>query len=273
MKVISEAIGSSVGGVLAAVAAARRGKAVHPDGVVYSARLIVSGSPAAPRGAELLTEPGEHLALARFSRSVGVPRPIPDLLGMSIRVLDVYGPGRHQDFMLVTSADLPVVHHAFLPATDVQQRPYTSSLPYRAGGARFLVGALPDPGSPRPSGDDEFDRLDRAARTGRLRFRLAVARMMGRFAPVAELWIGARLPAELDALRFNPFNTGGGLEPAGSLNEARDRAYKLSQAAWRRTRRDGALLQDAADARVRALALDPPDAAGDRPRRFAADRE
>ena len=37
------------------------------------------------------------------------------------------------------------------------------------------------------------------------------------------------------------------MEPAGWLNGARDRAYKLSQATWRRVRRDGAELQDAAD--------------------------
>jgi hypothetical protein len=49
--------------------------------------------------------------------------------------------------------------------------------------------------------------------------------------------VGARLPAGLNALRFNPWNTGGGLEPAGWLNGARDRAYKLSQAAWGRSRR------------------------------------
>jgi hypothetical protein len=261
MTFVSNAIGGSVGALLAVIAGARRGKAVHPHGVVYAARLVVVGAPAAPRGATLLSDPGSHLALVRFSRSLGVPRPIPDLLGMSIRVLDAYGPDRHQDLMLVTSADLPLVHHAFLPASDAQQRPYTSSLPYRsAGGERFLVGALPDPASPRPRGDDEFARLDAAARTGRLRFQLAVAPMMGRFAPVAELWIGERLPGELDALRFNPWNTGGGIEPAGSLNGARDLAYKLSQATWRRTRRGGAELQDAADERVRLLALDPPEA-------------
>src|SRR3712207_9429540 len=107
MRVASELIGTSVGGVLAAVAAVRRGKAVHPDGVVHAGRLVIERSPAAPRGSTLLSEPGEHAALVRFSRSLGVPRPIPDLLGVSIRLPDVYGQGRHQDFMLVTSADLP----------------------------------------------------------------------------------------------------------------------------------------------------------------------
>jgi hypothetical protein len=245
-------VGGAVGGVLALVAGLRRGKAVHPHGVVYTARLVVRGDSAAPRGSALLSTPAEHRALVRFSRSIGVPRPLPDLLGMSIRVLDAYGPGSHQDLMLVTSADLPVAHHVFLPATDTQQRPYSSSLPYTAGGERFLIGAMPDPASPRPGGEDEFDRLERAARSGRLRFQLGVAPVLGRFAPVAELWIESRLPGELDALRFNPWNSGGGLEPAGVLNGARDRAYRMSQAAWRRTQRHGAELQDGADRRLTA---------------------
>ncbi|HSO97804.1 MAG TPA: hypothetical protein VLP43_02925, partial [Solirubrobacteraceae bacterium] len=60
----------------------------------------------------------------------------------------------------MSSADRPVLHHVFLPATDVQQRPYTSALPYRAGSELFLVGVLPDRRSPRPGGDNEFERLE-----------------------------------------------------------------------------------------------------------------
>jgi hypothetical protein len=183
----------------------------------------------------------------RFSRSVGLPRPVPDLLGLAIRVLDAYGSGDHQDFLLVSSADRPLLHHLFLPATDVQQRPYTSALPYQAGDELFLMGALPDPRSPRPGGDTEFERLELAAGTGQLCFQLAVAAPKSRFQPVAELRIGNQLAPDADALRFNPWNTGGGMAPSGILNGARDRAYKLSQAAWRRTAPDGAKRQDRAD--------------------------
>lgn len=260
-RVLLDVGGMSIGLVLAAVAALRRGKAVHPQGVVHDARLVVSGGPAAPSAATLLATPGEHPAVVRFSRSLGLPRPLVDLLGMSIRLSDVYGPGRHQDFLLVTSADLPVVHHVFLPASDVQQRPYTSSLPYRAGNRLFVVGALPRPASPRPGGRDEFERLSAAAATGRLSFDLAVAAPLGRFRPVADLRIGARLPDELDALRFDPWNTGGGLRPAGTLNRLRDYAYPLSQAAWRRTRRAGAELQDVAERELGASGR--PAAAGE----------
>lgn len=251
---LDEIAGLVLGSVLGAIAGLRRGKAVHPDGVVYDATLVVAGAQAAPAEASLLRRPATHHAIVRFSRSVGLPRPIPDLLGMSIRVLDAYGRDRHQDLLLVTSADRPVMHHVFLPATDLQQRPYSSSLPYRAGEELFLVGALPDRGSPRPGGDDEFDRLDAAARTGQLRFGLAVASLGGRFRPVAELRVGRRLPPEVDALRFNPWNTGGGMAPAGWLNGARQRAYAFSQAAWGVTRPSGAALQREADREVDALA-------------------
>ena len=241
-------MGALSGLVFGGASAVRRGKAVHPHGVVYAAELEVSGAPDAPQSASLLREPGGHPAIVRFSRSLGVPRPLPDLLGMSIRVPDAYGPAQHQDFLLVSSVDLPVAHHVFLPVTDAQQRPYSSSLPYRAGPDLFIVGTLPDPGSPRPAGEDEFDRLDAAAATGRLRFGLAVASLGGRFRTLATLRIGDRLGGELDALRFNPQNTGGGLEPAGFLNRIRPRTYSMSQAGWRRTRSDGASAQDRAEA-------------------------
>jgi hypothetical protein len=176
-------------------------------------------------------------ALVRFSRSLGLPRPLPDLLGMSLRVPDAYGAGRDQDFLMVTSVDAPVLHHLFVPAGDVQQRPYSSSLPYRAGGETFLVGALPRRESPRVEGGDELERLAAAAATGALVFDLAVAAVWGRFRPVAEIRVEDPLPPEADALRFNPWNTGGGLEPAGLLNRMRDHAYPLSQRAWGRAAR------------------------------------
>jgi hypothetical protein len=214
----------------------------------------VPGHGDALRDTELFGTAGRRPALVRFSRSLGLPRPLPDLLGMSVRVPDAYGTGRHQDFLMVTSVDAPVMHHLFVPARDVQQRPYSSSLPYRAGAETFLVGALARPESPRFQGGDELERLAAAAATGALVFDLAVAGVWGRFRPVAELRVEDPLPPEADALRFNPWNTGGGLEPAGPLNRLRDYAYPLSQRAWGRGRR--ANDQAAAEAAVATTAGD-----------------
>ncbi len=232
-----DAAGYAVGSLLAALSALRRGKVVHPHGAVYDAELVVPNHGGALGETELLGSEGRRPALVRFSRSLGLPRPLPDLLGMSVRVPDAYGAGRHQDFLMVTSVDVPVANRGFVPASDVQQRVYSSSLPYRAGGQRLLVGAVPRPESPRGEGDDELERLAAAAATGALAFDLAVAARWGRFRPVAELRVGRRLPPEADALAFNPWNSGGGLEPTGLLNRLRDYAYPLSQRAWRRSRR------------------------------------
>jgi hypothetical protein len=112
---------------------------------------------------------------------------------------------------------------------------------------------VPDPASARPSGGDEFDRLAAAAAGGRLVFGLAVAPVNGRFRRVGTLHVGERLPDSLDALRFSPFNCGGGLEPVGLLNRLRDYAYPLSQRAWAR-RGDHAHRQAEADAELQRVA-------------------
>jgi hypothetical protein len=252
-RVVSELGGLVIGSGLGLLAALRRGKAVHPDGVVHAGQLKVEGAKATPAGSSLLAEPGTHACVVRFSRSVGLPRPVPDLLGIAIRVLEAYGPGAHQDFMLVSSGDLPVVRHLFLPSKDFQARPYTSSLPYEAGSERFLIGLLPRDSSPRPGGADEFARLAAAAATGDLEFDLSVSRGSGKFQPVGRLQIGRPLERDLDSLRFDTLNTNGGLRPAGVINAMRPRAYRLSQAAWRRTQPDAARAQDAADAAIVSL--------------------
>lgn len=231
-----DAAGYGLGVVMAVIARLRGGKAFHPHGAVHRARLVVDGSPHAPSGSQLLTEPAEHAVLVRFSRALGLPQRLPDLLGMALRVLDVYGPERHQDFLLVTTIDLPLLHHIFVPARDVQQRPYTSAASYRAGETTFVVGAVPDPHSPRPTGTDELDRLGRAVETGDVVFGLAVAPAFGRFRRVAALHVGERLPDGANAIRFNPFNCGGGLQPAGVVNRLRDYGYPLSQRTWARDR-------------------------------------
>lgn len=216
-RVVGPVGGIGFGAVLAAISAVRRSKAVHPKGAIREAALTIDGSPEAPRGSTLLSEPREHRALVRFSRSIGLPEAIPDLLGIAIRVPDAYGPEAHQDLLFITSADGAIVHHVFLPARGVHARPFSSALPYAAGGRRFLLGVLP---------------------SSEGRFHLAVAPLMGRFRPIGELRIGAELPLEDEDLRFNVReNCGGGLAPVGAINRMRDFAYPMSQWAWGLTRR------------------------------------
>jgi hypothetical protein len=208
-----DAAGYGLGAVFAGLAALRRAKGLHPRGPAFAARLRVHGAPWAPAGSALLSRPGEWPAVVRFSRAIGLPPPFPDLLGAALRVPDAYGPGRHQDVLVTSSADRALMHRVFLPARSFAGRPYSSSLPYRAGDDAFILGLVPQGG--------------RA-------FTLALARGGERFRPLGTLEIGARLPADAEALRFHPFHCGGGLEPAGLVNRLRDYAYPLSQAVWTR---------------------------------------
>ena len=211
-RVAVDAAGMAAGRAFEAVSRLRGAKSLHPYGAVYEGTVRIRGGVDGIPADSLLGRPAEYHALVRISRSLGLPESLPDLMGIALRLPDVHGPGRHQDLLMVTSVDAPLLHHVFLPVRDPRRRPYSSSLPYRIGDRLWLIGA-------RARGEQRFDLL--------------VAPMMGFFAPVGELELGARLPDELEGTRFNPWNTGGGLEPATFLNRLRDYAYPLSQAGWR----------------------------------------
>jgi hypothetical protein len=214
-RLAMDAAGYGLGAAFAGLAGLRSAKGLHPRGPAYTATLRVDGAPWAPGASTLLSRPGEWPAVVRFSRAIGLPPPLPDLLGAAVRVPDAYGPGRHQDMLVTSSADRALLHRIFLPARGFASRPYSSSLPYRAGDDAFILGLVP--------------------RGGRV-FALALARGGGRFRQLGRLEIGARLPEDAEALRFHPFHCGGGLEPAGLVNRLRDYAYPLSQAVWTRRR-------------------------------------
>ncbi|HEX2084323.1 MAG TPA: hypothetical protein VHF89_01460 [Solirubrobacteraceae bacterium] len=191
-----------------AISSLRGGRSLHPHGVAYEATLTVTGG---DHGAPLLDVPGQHRAIVRLSRGVGLPKPLPDVLGLAVRIVDAHGPRRHQDFLVVTSVDAPLLHHLILPGPlGPYGQSYSSVLPYRVGGRLRLIGALPR----RP----DFD--------------LAIAALSGRWEPFGRLRLGERLSAEASfALRFNVWNCGGGIRPTGPFQGLRDPAYRGSQAA------------------------------------------
>lgn len=194
---------------LMAASRLRGTKAFHPRGVVHDATLVVTGDDRAP--APWLRAPRSYEAVVRLSRGVGLPRPLPDVLGLAIRVLDAHGAGSHQDVLLVTSGDGPVLQHLLLPALRFDTLPYSSVAPYRTPSGLVLLGARAE----RP----EHYRLGWAALGGRLR-------------PFGDLRLGARQADAENALRFSVANCGGGLEPATWINRIRPAAYRGSQDGW-----------------------------------------
>jgi hypothetical protein len=203
------AVAEPVAGAWRLLAAVRRARALHPRGGGHHAVLEMDGG--AGTGAALFDDAAAYPALVRLSCAVGWPGPEPR--GLALRVPDLHGPGRHQDLLLTTSVDVPVLHHLPLPARGWRSRAYSSLLPHRVGGALRLLGALPDGRDPRT-------------------YHLALATLEGRFSPVGRIHLGEPLPPAVDErLRFNPWNTGGGLTPAyGPVQRIRSAAYRGSQA-------------------------------------------
>jgi hypothetical protein len=195
-------------------------RAFHPFGVGFEAELQrIDGGAILP--GELTGE-----AMVRLSRSLGVPEWLPDPCGLALRVPGAYGPGRHQDLLLVSSGQAPLARHLPLPSRGFCDRPYSSILPYRLAGETVVV--LARPSRRRTPGPllAELRERDRA----QLEFELAIARPRGAPRSVAHLRLGRRLPAAVtERLDFDPGNSGGGLEPVGLLNRLRGPSYRASQ--------------------------------------------
>jgi hypothetical protein len=211
------------------LSAARGRRIFHPRGELYRASFAAREDGAA-LDAELLEAGSAHPAVVRFSRGIGVPPPLPDVLGVAIRLPSVYGDDRHQDFLLASAGTgvakaLPVAARTFFgPA-------FSSLLPYAIGRERLLVGALAESHATPRSRGNPLDELAAAVGRRSARFVLAVGGLRTPWRPVALVEILEPLPHALSAeLRFNPWNTGAGIEPVGFPNRIRAPAYRGSQA-------------------------------------------
>ena len=235
-EVVRRPAATAAGAVFGGLAALRRRRSLHPDGASYHATVRIDGDEqyagSGDAGVPLLAAPGSHEALLRFSRGLGLPRGMPDALGVAVRLCDVHGEGRHQDLLMTTSARPPVLHHLLLPGVRGPfGQPYSSILPYRVGSAVRLFGVLPLT-APAHDERDDLEEFDDAASRGEARFALALAAPFRGWRSIGVVEAGAPLDRDVgERLRFNPWNTGGGIRPVGPFQGLRDAAYGASQRA------------------------------------------
>jgi hypothetical protein len=227
-----------LGAAFRLLAALRGGRALHPVGVGFRASLeVVAAAPGPWAGTALLAPGARHDAVVRFSRGAGLPEPLPDAHGLAVRLPDAYGPGRSQDFLVTSSADLPLARRLLFPSRSFLAGSLSSALPYRVGGREVVVllRPRPRPGPGRwPGTGRALADLRAAAATGELAYELRLAGSLGRSRTVAVLTIGEPLgPAATEALRFNPWTTGPDIRPVGRLNRLRRPSYRASQRAHR----------------------------------------
>jgi hypothetical protein len=207
--------------------ALRGARVFHPRGFLCRGSWTIDTASPIAGAAEVLHPGVRHEVIARISRGAGLPEALPDFFGIAIRLVDAYGPGRHQDLLINASSSLPVLHHLFLPAPRWFAQSYSTCLPYRAGGGPFLIGRQP-PSEPGPAPPTQAMR---AAIAAGVALGIGLAAPLGRWHSIGVLQLRDPLPPDAPDVDFDPWNTGGGLVPATWLNRIRREAYRQSRLA------------------------------------------
>lgn len=257
MSSFADELGRVTGALLApvtgGVAATRRARMFHPDGVTWLARAEATAeSPDLEELADRLAGP----VLARFSSAWWRGgKQWPDVLGTALRFLEegvieergraVRVPhdarGADQDLLFATIrspwttplAPLTTRTGSFL------WNHYHAVSPFSVVGMRDVGRIKLRLRSPRlmpPRTVSRVDHLAASAARGEARFTLEVRRLAPlfferRWEPLLTLRVERPALVDQDALRFWPFRSGRGIEPVGFVHHLRLGAYAASQSA------------------------------------------
>ncbi|MFB7026223.1 MULTISPECIES: phosphodiesterase [unclassified Streptomyces] len=214
----------------ARTAARRRGNrpALHPRGTALAGRLVVPGR-RDRWDVPWLDVPGSYEVTARWSRGAGLPHPLPDGLGLALRVEDAGGPGRFLDLLLTTGGRGRWARHVPFLRTSATAGPYSTLLPYVVGGRRGVVAAFPVPGTRRIPADPVAVGAVTAARP--MVFQLCFGET-GTWRPLARLTLhGQGSRPSPDGGAFDPYLAPlPGFRPVDRLRSLRIAAYAGSRA-------------------------------------------
>jgi hypothetical protein len=183
--------------VFAALLRVRRPRPIHPRGrilegwITWLPRAATSGIgwiDAAP--------PAPQRVIARLSRSLGLPDPLPDVIGLALRVDHE---GRPADLELASTGLGIPSRFLLIPRRSPSRTPLTTILPYRGEDGPVLVAARTLGSSLPASGP----ALDAALASDGWRLRLYHAAPTGLWHPFAEVSLRASDSADDARLRFD----------------------------------------------------------------------
>jgi len=112
-------------------------KPLHPEGDVLNGRIYRQGS-SVTTGVAWLDEPGEDVVVVRLSRAIGLPRNLPDIHGLAVRVHADDGDG---DILFATTGWGRVSRFVLTASRHPHSRPLTTLLPYDTDSGALLLGA------------------------------------------------------------------------------------------------------------------------------------
>jgi hypothetical protein len=198
---------------------------MHPRGAVFDAVLDRTGS-VPPWGVPWLDEPARDDVVVRMSRGTGLPSPLPDLLGLAIRVP---GDGGPVDLLLTSTGRGAATRLLPVPRRDAATA-YSSIMGYRSDAGVLRLSVAPD----GPDAPSEPEPLAHAVLREGLGFALLATRGSGPWRPFGRLTVTVpRDPLDRD-IRFDAvLNPPPGLVPDGPIARLRAPAYARARAAGR----------------------------------------
>lgn len=123
--------------VFRAIKVLRPRRPIHPRGV--SLKGTLTRDCAVRSGISWIDSAGTDDVVGRFSRSVGLPGALPDILGLAIRL-----PGeKPADFLLASTGRSVPARFVFHPRRNAGRATYTSMMPYRGSHGPVLLAAFP----------------------------------------------------------------------------------------------------------------------------------
>jgi hypothetical protein len=224
MPRVSEAVGQALKGVFAGILAVRRPRPIHPQGVALAGEMRWLGP--SQSGIRWIDDPPPQpqAVIARASRSIGVPPPLPDIVGLALRFDTPEGPA---DLELASTGLAVPTRFALYPHRSPSRARLTTLLPYRGSRGDLLLGAVtvsPDD-LPLAPGD-----LAEALRHTPWRLRLLVARPAGRWHPFAEVDLRTAPPGGDSPVHFDG---GAHMLPGATMPpwvwNAREPSYRLTR--------------------------------------------
>jgi hypothetical protein len=208
----------------------RSAPALHPHGVLCTGTLAVAGRTDAGWGVPWLDRPGSYPATVRWSRALGLPRRLPDGLGLAVRVEDPDGPGSTLDVLFTSSRPGRIGRHLPLLRPDALTGPYSTLLSYRVGDRARVLAAFPAPGTSGTRQDTMPTLWQEIARRP-VRFDLCAAAADEPWRTFASLSLEAvHTAAGSRTVSYDPYaHSLADLHPTGRLRRLRDAAYAGSR--------------------------------------------
>ncbi len=217
-------------GVAERLARWRSAPALHPHGVLCTGTLTVVARSDTGWGVPWLDRPGSYRVTVRWSRALGLPRGLPDGLGLAVRVEDPDGPGSALDLLFTSSRPGRFGRHLPLPRPDALTGPYSTLLSYRVGDRERVLAAFPVHGLDGRRGDVRPTLWQELARRP-VRFELRAAAPDEPWRTFATLSLEAvRTAPASRTVSFDPYaHNLTGLHPTERLRRLRDSAYAGSR--------------------------------------------